>query len=321
MLDERIQGVITFLHKICPFPPKPFPPREQQRWHTDLYYEDIKYLEYFHLYFGRLKDISLPRSYFSGLTGQICLDSTNDVPHSKFSNDEGEGVHIASSWITIILSLVIIFISNLQRIWSYLTNCMTTSCAKHIIRGYDSLSPPPTYPTLQSKCPTSASTRSSNHITSHLRHYRRKYFLPLLFLLASPPLTSSAPHMHDHKHHSNSKIVTCVGDSITKGSGASSPDKTYPALLERLLQDHYKPLTHHLSSTHLSTHPINVINFGVSSMCATKKSDHPYWKTEEIKGALKSQPSIVLIMFGTNDAKAVNWNETAYISDYKEMVY
>lgn len=143
MLDERIQGVITFLHKICPFPPKPFPPREQQRWHTDLYYEDIKYLEYFHLYFGRLKDISLPRSYFSGLTGQICLDSTNDVPHSKFSNDEGEGVHIASSWITIILSLVIIFISNLQRIWSYLTNCMTTSCAKHIIRGYDSLSPLP----------------------------------------------------------------------------------------------------------------------------------------------------------------------------------
>ncbi|MBQ2734006.1 MAG: hypothetical protein IJF74_07595 [Clostridia bacterium] len=90
--------------------------------------------------------------------------------------------------------------------------------------------------------------------------------------------------------------VVCVGDSITEGVGASNKALyAYPAQLQKLLGDNYK-----------------VVNCGKSKATALG-SYSKYWNTNGIyynttaqyKGALASDPDIVLIMLGTNDAKHV----------------
>src|SRR6478609_560461 len=56
--------------------------------------------------------------------------------------------------------------------------------------------------------------------------------------------------------------IACVGDSITEGSGLSSPStESYPARLQKLLGTNY-----------------NVRNFGVSGRTLLKQGDFPYWK-------------------------------------------
>jgi len=56
--------------------------------------------------------------------------------------------------------------------------------------------------------------------------------------------------------------IACVGDSITEGSGLTSPaTQSYPARLQRLLGTNY-----------------NVRNFGVSGRTLLKQGDFPYWK-------------------------------------------
>lgn len=97
--------------------------------------------------------------------------------------------------------------------------------------------------------------------------------------------------------------VACVGDSITQGYGLS-PDKTYPNQLQEMLGAGW-----------------NVNNFGVSGRTLLKKGDSPYWKEPAYQKALKSEPDVVIIMLGTNDAKPQNWMHKAeFAADYIELV-
>jgi len=92
--------------------------------------------------------------------------------------------------------------------------------------------------------------------------------------------------------------VACVGDSITYGSGSSGPTMTYPADLQRRLGSAYA-----------------VSNFGVPGTTMLRKGDFPYWNTSAFPEALASSPAIVVIQFGTNDAKSQNW--PAYGSQFQ----
>jgi lysophospholipase L1-like esterase len=97
--------------------------------------------------------------------------------------------------------------------------------------------------------------------------------------------------------------VSCIGDSITEGSGAA-PGKAYPSQLQELLGDKWK-----------------VTNFGISGRTLLKNGDFPYWKEEKYQFALKSEPDVVIIMLGTNDTKPQNWKfEKEFVADYTELV-
>ena len=82
-------------------------------------------------------------------------------------------------------------------------------------------------------------------------------------------------------------VVSCVGDSITKGSGASNVNITaYPAVLQRLLGKRFR-----------------VHNFGVGGTTVLKKSSFPYWSTTAYQESLVIKPDIVVAMWGTNDVR------------------
>jgi lysophospholipase L1-like esterase/pimeloyl-ACP methyl ester carboxylesterase len=84
--------------------------------------------------------------------------------------------------------------------------------------------------------------------------------------------------------------IACTGASITEGSYLpDAPDNSYPGQLQSLLGAGYK-----------------VENFGASSSTMLKKGDFPYTDTEAYRKALESNPDIVFIDLGGNDAKAVN---------------
>ena len=92
--------------------------------------------------------------------------------------------------------------------------------------------------------------------------------------------------------------VACVGDSITQGMGVmfNNPDKnSYPALLQEMLGGQYQ-----------------VLNYGHSGRTLLPSGDQPYRKSPFFTASLKSDPAIVLIMLGTNDSKAHNWNTLEY---------
>jgi acyl-CoA thioesterase-1 len=108
--------------------------------------------------------------------------------------------------------------------------------------------------------------------------------------------------------------VTCIGDSITEGGACESSG--YVPLLQDYLGDEFV-----------------VTNAGKSSMTMLKKglcndqSPCSYWDTDSWQLALSSQPDIVTIMLGTNDAKyPYNWEvkqqeEGDYYSlDYVDMI-
>jgi lysophospholipase L1-like esterase len=98
--------------------------------------------------------------------------------------------------------------------------------------------------------------------------------------------------------------VACVGDSITAGVGASSPDNAYPMQLQRMLRDGYK-----------------VGNFGNSGKTLLEHGDYPYWTTDTLQQALAFKPNIVTIMLGTNDTKPQNWKlKDQFTSDYKDLI-
>ncbi|MDR2057075.1 MAG: GDSL-type esterase/lipase family protein [Dysgonamonadaceae bacterium] len=84
--------------------------------------------------------------------------------------------------------------------------------------------------------------------------------------------------------------ITCVGASITEGARIENPrENSFPGQLQSLLGVKYK-----------------VNNYGVSGTTLLKKGNFSYWKTEAYQEALKSNPDIVFIDLGGNDAKAVN---------------
>ncbi len=99
--------------------------------------------------------------------------------------------------------------------------------------------------------------------------------------------------------------IACVGDSITYGYGLSDPNtQSYPAVLQGLL-----------GSSH------TVQNFGVSGTTLLKSGDQPYWNTSDYGASGDFAPDVVVVMLGTNDAKAQNWaHESDFASDYHDLV-
>lgn len=105
--------------------------------------------------------------------------------------------------------------------------------------------------------------------------------------------------------------VACVGDSITYGAGVmtSRERDSYPAKLAGLLGDGY-----------------TVLNFGVSGSTLLSETNKSYRNQAAFKESQEADPDIVLIMLGTNDSKAYNWNAGEYerqlrdfVNGYKEL--
>jgi MYXO-CTERM domain-containing protein len=92
--------------------------------------------------------------------------------------------------------------------------------------------------------------------------------------------------------------VACVGDSITQNSGW--PDR----------------LGAKLGAGYTST------NYGLSGTTLLKNGDHPYWGTQPYKDSHSANPDIVVIMLGTNDSKAFNWNahKGEFVGDYEALI-
>src|SRR5262245_55187841 len=99
--------------------------------------------------------------------------------------------------------------------------------------------------------------------------------------------------------------VACIGDSITAGTGLSSPTtQSYPARLQRLLGTNFM-----------------VGNFGVSGRTLLKQGDFPYWKETAFKQSHDFYPDIVIIQLGTNDSKPQNWRYgTNFVANYEELI-
>lgn len=118
--------------------------------------------------------------------------------------------------------------------------------------------------------------------------------------LLSSPLFAAEP-INPATHPTPIRVV-CVGDSITEGKSLGK--RTYPNQLQEMLGDKWK-----------------VANFGVSGRTLLKKGDFPYWSEKAYKNALESDPQVVIIMLGTNDAKATNFaHEKEFSDDYAALV-
>ena len=99
--------------------------------------------------------------------------------------------------------------------------------------------------------------------------------------------------------------VTCVGDSLTYGSGVIKTREmdSYPAQLQKKL-----------GTSHLVT------NYGVRNATASADGDVPYVESAPYKKSLTSKPDIVLLMLGTNDSKTYNWDAASYEEGIRSLV-
>ncbi len=102
--------------------------------------------------------------------------------------------------------------------------------------------------------------------------------------------------------------IACVGDSITAGYKLANPAaESFPARLQELLGEEY-----------------TVLNFGNSAKTLLSTGNDPYIKTATYQSSLASDPDIVIIELGSNDAKAVNWKDGAskeqFKSDYLALI-
>ncbi len=101
------------------------------------------------------------------------------------------------------------------------------------------------------------------------------------------------------------KKIVCIGASITAGAGTTFPgENSYPAQLAKLADKDYE-----------------VVNYGIGGTTMLRNGNHPYFNTEAYRQALMSNPDIVFIDLGGNDAKAVNrpfYNELE--SDTRDMI-
>ncbi|OHB63801.1 MAG: hypothetical protein A2168_07105 [Planctomycetes bacterium RBG_13_50_24] len=123
---------------------------------------------------------------------------------------------------------------------------------------------------------------------------KKKISLILILILALSPTVNVA----------NAKLVACVGDSITYGSGISNRQyDSYPAQLGRMLQKF--------------DNQWQTQNFGVSGATLLRNGDLPYVQQGAYNQALSARPDAVIIMLGTNDSKSWNWvYKDDFVSDY-----
>jgi lysophospholipase L1-like esterase len=109
-------------------------------------------------------------------------------------------------------------------------------------------------------------------------------------------------------HYSLFIPIEPIRDLFDLGSGSGLRDretKSYPAVLSKLLGLH---------------HHYDVVSFGLPGGTALKQSEVPYWNSIQYNSSLQSNPQIVVIMLGTNDAKPSNWDEARYRRDYRALI-
>lgn len=99
--------------------------------------------------------------------------------------------------------------------------------------------------------------------------------------------------------------IACVGDSLTDGYKLSDPvNESYPGQLTKLVSE-----------------GTVVKNFGIFNKTVLKESNAPYWNSSEYSNSLAFNPEIVVLMFGSNDIKDVNWgNKASFIRDYNALI-
>jgi len=91
--------------------------------------------------------------------------------------------------------------------------------------------------------------------------------------------------------------IACIGDSITKITG-------YPTDLQTLLAN---------KST--------VDNFGVSGATVNFNGSLPYIFEPAFQNAMFFEPTTVIIMLGTNDARTDNYQQiNTFVTDYERMI-
>ena len=110
---------------------------------------------------------------------------------------------------------------------------------------------------------------------------------------------------YDAKVRPGDMRIAAVGDSITYGWSLVNWQKNqYPLKLDELLGRGYA-----------------VKNFGVSGTTAQNTADQPYTLTNSYKQSLAYNPNIVILMFGTNDARGINWqNSKSFKKQYTNLV-
>ncbi len=100
------------------------------------------------------------------------------------------------------------------------------------------------------------------------------------------------------------RAVACVGDSITYGSGLAHPEAdAWPALLQQLLGGSW-----------------SVANLGVPGATLLDDGPFPYRSTGNVQRAKDLRPAVAIIMLGTNDAFAGNWDEGRYRDQLAALV-
>lgn len=99
--------------------------------------------------------------------------------------------------------------------------------------------------------------------------------------------------------------VFCIGDSITYGTGVmeNRDTESYLAQLQQLLGDRYE-----------------VYNYGASGRTLLIDTNKPYLDTGYIDKVKVQSPDIIVIMLGSNDSKAQNWQTKDYRKQYIQLI-
>ncbi|MBR2836450.1 MAG: hypothetical protein IKE43_12180 [Coriobacteriales bacterium] len=101
------------------------------------------------------------------------------------------------------------------------------------------------------------------------------------------------------------RLIVCLGDSITYGIGADTGIDTnsWPAVLNELLGPQYE-----------------VLNYGVPGAYITDGTVTPYREYPYIDRALEQYPSMIIILFGSNDCRADSWDPEGFKDSYAAVI-
>lgn len=96
--------------------------------------------------------------------------------------------------------------------------------------------------------------------------------------------------------------IACVGNSITLGYNSINP---YPRQLAMLVGSNY-----------------TVHNYGHASTTILKNGEYPYWLVTEYTYAISRSRDIVIISFGTNATRPINWDYHSheFENDYRALM-
>ena len=138
--------------------------------------------------------------------------------------------------------------------------------------------------------------------------------------------------------HGSTITVSVVGDSITSHAAASNNSMTYPAQLQRILGRGYVVINAGESGHTMLKNGLCGNGPGGSwrrpclsvSTVPACFGNCTYWDSPQMANTTASNPDIVTIMLGTNDAKSCSWNGpingqplgtgAQFAADYKDMI-